>query len=71
MVGRSFSLTVEGRTYEVEIIRPGVISVDGNVFNVEVEDGKVRVGDETFVASLSKDFAVVGGRLYDTEWKVD
>ena len=71
MVKKSFSLTIDGRTYQVEVLRPGVISVDGQVHNVEVSDEGVSVDDELIVASLSEDFAVVGGKLYETEWKVE
>jgi hypothetical protein len=70
MVKKSFALTIDGKTYQVEVLRPGVISVDGNVFNVEIEDNGVRVDDASFVASLSDDFAIVGGKLYETEWQV-
>ena len=69
MVKKSFALTVDGKTYQVEVLRPGVISVDGNVFNVEPDEKGVRVNDESFVASLSEGFAIVGGKLYETEWE--
>jgi hypothetical protein len=71
MVSKSLSLTIDGKTYQVEVIRPGVIAVDGNVFNVEVDGKRVRVDDQELTASLSDDVAVVSGNLYETEWKVD
>jgi hypothetical protein len=69
MVKKSFTLTVDGKTYQVQVLRPGVIAVDGNVFNVETDENGVRVNDESFVASLSEGFAIVGGKLYETEWE--
>ena len=71
MVDKSLSLIIDGKAYQVEVLRPGVISVDGNIFNVEVEENSVRVNDELLTASLSDDFAVVGGKLYETECKVE
>ncbi len=73
MVNRqaSFALTIDGKTYQVEVLRPGMISVDGNVYNVQIEEAEVRVNEESFDASLSEDFAVVGGKLYDTQWSVE
>ena len=70
MVKRSFSLVVDDKTYQVEVLRPGVIAIDGNVYNVEVSERGVFVNDESFTASLSEDFATVGGKLYETEWEV-
>jgi hypothetical protein len=70
-----FDLTIDGRTYRVEVLRrpdgqrPGVISVDGNVYNVERTEDGVKVDDESFVASLCADFGIVNGKLYETEWK--
>lgn len=71
MVSKSLSLTIDGKTYQVEVIRPGVIAVDGNVFNVEVNGKRVRVDDQQLTASLSDDVAVVNGNLYETAWKAD
>ena len=71
MVNKSLALTIDGRAYQVEVLRSGVISVNGNVFNVEVEENGVCVNDESVVASLSEDFAIVGGKLYETEWQVE
>ena len=71
MVSKSLSLIIDGKTYQVEVIRPGVIAVDGNVFAVEVDGRRVRVDDQQLTASLSDDVAVVSGNLYETEWKVD
>jgi hypothetical protein len=69
MVKKALALTIDGKTYQVQVLRPGVISVDGNVFNVEKDENGVRVNDESFVASLSEGFAIVGGKLYETEWE--
>jgi hypothetical protein len=66
---RRFQLTIDERTYDVQIVRPGVISVDGNLFNVERLANGVKVDEESFVASMCTDFAIVGGKLYETEWK--
>ena len=65
----SFALTIDGKTYQVQVLRPGTISVDGNVFNVEKTDNGVRVNDEGYVGSLSEGFAIIGGKLYETEWE--
>jgi hypothetical protein len=62
---------VDGKTYQVEVVRSGTISVDGNVFNVEVDEQGVLVDDERLISSLSAGFAVVGGKLYETEWVVE
>lgn len=70
MVKKSFELTVDGRTYQVEALRPGVLSVDGNVFSVDVTDKGVTVDGEPVVGSLSEGFAIVSGKLYETEWDV-
>ena len=70
MVKKSFALTVDGRTYQVEVLRPGMISVDGNVFEVKVDETGVRINKDELVASLSEGFAIVGGKLYETEWTV-
>jgi hypothetical protein len=69
MVKKSLSLQVDGRTYQVEVLRPGVLSVDGHVLNVEITDKGVSVDGEALVASLSEGFAIVGGKLYETEWE--
>jgi hypothetical protein len=71
MVKRSLSLNIDGRTYQVEVLRPGVLSIDGQIVNVEITDNGVSVEGEPLVASLSKGFAIVGGKLYETEWEVD
>jgi hypothetical protein len=80
---RSFELTIDGKTYQVQILRPAdseghpdtrrpaVIAVDGNVFNVEKSENGVKVGDESFATSLSADLAIVGGKLYEIEWEVE
>jgi hypothetical protein len=64
----SFALTIDGRTYQVQVLRPGTISIDGNVYTVQKTENGVKVGDETFVGSLSEGFAIIGGKLYETEW---
>ena len=69
MVKKTLALTIDGKTFQVQVLRPGVISVDGNVFNVETDENGVRVNDELLVASLSDGFAIVGGKLYETEWE--
>jgi len=69
MVKKSFALTVDGKTYQVEILGSGRISVDGNVYTVELDDKGVRINDEAVTASLSEGFAIVGGKLYETEWQ--
>jgi len=69
MVNKSFELVVDGKSYSVEVVRPGVISVDGNVYNVETTDKGVTVDGESYAGSLSDGFAIVGGKLYETEWK--
>ena len=70
MVNRSLKLTIDGKTYQVELIKPGTISVDGNVFQIEVDDNGVKVDGDEMTASLSEDFAIVGGKLYEAEWAV-
>ena len=47
-----------------------MIAIDGNVFNVEMTSNGVKVDDESFVASMCTDFGIVGGKLYEAEWKV-
>ena len=71
MVKKSLSLNIDGRTYQVEMLRPGVLSVDGQVVNVEITDNGVSVEGEPLVASLSEGFAIVGGKLYETEWETN
>ena len=70
MVKRSLKLTIDDKTYQVEVIKPGTIAVDGNVFQIEVDDNGVKVDGDAMTASLSEDFAIVGGKLYETEWTV-
>jgi hypothetical protein len=65
----SFSLTIDGKSYQVQVLRPGTISIDGIVYTVEKNENGVQVGDETFVGSLSDGFAIIGGKLYETEWE--
>lgn len=67
---KSFVLTIDGTTYRAEILRPGVISVDGNVFHVAKTDRGVSVDGTPVVGSLSEGFAVVSGKLYETEWEL-
>jgi hypothetical protein len=71
MVKKSVSLNIDGRTYQVEVLRPGVLSIDGQVVNVEITDNGVSVEGEPLVASLSDGFAIVGGKLYEAEWKAE
>jgi hypothetical protein len=71
MVNKSFTLSVDGKTYQVDVPGPGMISIDGNVFPIEMTGNGVKVGDEALVASLSQGFAIVGGKLYETEWKTE
>ena len=71
MVKKSFTLNVDGKDYQVKVLRPGMISVDGNVFTVELTDDGVAIDGDAVVASLSDDFAIVGGKLYETEWTVE
>ena len=66
---RSFALTIDDKTYQVQVLRPGTISIDGQVYSVEKTENGVKVGDETFVGSLSEGFAIIGGKLYETEWE--
>ena len=67
---KPFALTIDGQTYQVEILRPGVISVDGNVYHVERTARGVTVDGNPMVGSMSEGFAVVGGKLYETEWRL-
>ena len=69
MVKKSFALTVDCKTYAVELLRPGVIAIDGEVFSVGVNGKGVTVDDDLLSASLSEDFAVVQGKLYEVEWE--
>jgi hypothetical protein len=65
----SFALTIDDKTYQVQVLRPGTISIDGNVYAVEKTENGVKVDDEAFVGSLSEGFAIIGGKLYETEWE--
>ena len=65
----SFALTIDDKTYQVQVLRPGTISIDGHVYTVEKTENGVKVGDEAFVGSLSHGFAIIGGKLYETEWE--
>ncbi len=67
---KSFSLNIDGKDYQVDVPSPGMISIDGNVFAIEITANGVKVGDDTFSASLSDGFAIVAGKLYETEWKI-
>lgn len=69
MVNKSFTLTVDGKTYQVNVPGPGMIAVDGNVFQIEMTPTGVKVNDKALVCSLSQDFAVVAGKLYETTWE--
>ena len=69
MVNKSLTLTIDDRTYQVEVLRPGVLSIDGQVVNVEITEKGVVVEGEPLVASLSEGFAIVGGKLYETAWQ--
>jgi hypothetical protein len=68
---KSFTLNIDGRTYQVEAIRPGVLAIDGAVVQVEISENGVQVDGEPMVAALSEEFAIVGGKLYETDWKVN
>jgi hypothetical protein len=65
----SFALTIDDKTYQVQVLCPGMISVDGNVYTVAKTENGVQVDDDTFVGSLSDGFAIIGGKLYETEWE--
>ncbi len=71
MVNKTLQLTIDGKTYRVDVPGPGMISVDGNVFQIEMTPNGVKVNDKPVVCSLSPDFAVVAGKLYSTGWKTD
>jgi len=71
MVKKSLSLTIDGRTYQVEVLRPGVISVDGSIYSVEMNEKGVVVNDQLMVASLSGGLAIVDGKLFETTWNVE
>ena len=71
MVKRAFKLTIDGKTYQVSVLHPGTISIDGNIFAVEMGERGVRVNGEPLTASLSEGFAIVGSKLYETEWEVE
>jgi hypothetical protein len=64
----SFALTIDDKTYQVQVLRPGTISVNGNVFTVEKTENGVKVDGDAFVGSLSEGFAIIGGKLYETDW---
>jgi len=65
----SFALTIDDKTYQVQVLRPGTISIDGNVYRVGKTENGVSVDGEAFVGSLSDGFAIIGGKLYETEWE--
>ena len=46
MVKKSFSLNVDGRIYQIRVLRPGVLSIDGQIVNVEMTDNGVSVEGE-------------------------
>ena len=69
MVNKSFTLNIDGKAYQVNIPHPGTISIDGNLFTIDITDNGVQVGDECLAGSLSEDFAIVGGKLYEIEWQ--
>jgi hypothetical protein len=69
-VPTSFELIIDGKKYQVQVLRPGVIAVDGNLFNVEMTPNGVKVDGESFVASMCTDFGIVSGKLYETECKI-
>ena len=71
MVNKSFTLNVDGKTYQVDVPGPSMISIDGNVFQIEMTEKGVKVNGEALVASLSEGFAIVGGKLYETGWKTE
>ena len=71
MVKRAFKLTIDGKTYQVSVLHSGAISIDDNIFAVEMEEKGVRINGEPLTASLSEGFAIVGGKLYETEWEVE
>ena len=71
MVSKSFTLDIDGKTYQVDVPGPGMISIDGNVFQIEMVGNGVKVDDEAMIASLSEGFAIVGGKLYEVEWKTE
>lgn len=68
---KSFKLTVDGKAYQVDIPGPGMISVDGNVFKIAIDPKGIQVNDKLLVSSLSQDFAIVGGKLYEVSWKIE
>ena len=69
MVTKSFTLNIDGRTYQVEAVRPGVLAIDGHIVNVQVTEQGVSIDGEPLVASMSDGFAIVGGKLYEAEWE--
>ena len=72
---RVFELGIDGKIYQVQVLRPGVIAIDGNVFNVETTPNGVKVDNELLVASIyadarqSEGLSIVGGKLYETKGK--
>ena len=66
---KSFTLDVDGKTYQVEAIRPGVLAIDGNVVQVEITEKGARIDDEAIAATLSEGFAIVSGKLYEIDWQ--
>lgn len=66
---KSFTLDVDGKTYQVEVIRPGVLAIDGNVVQVEITEQGAQIDDEAIAATLSEGFAIVSGKLYEIDWQ--
>ena len=56
-----------GMTKEEAIDGP-VTDIFGPVAEHAAANG-VKVGDDAFVGSLSYGFAIIGGKLYETEWE--
>ncbi|MBN1936944.1 MAG: hypothetical protein JW934_19945 [Anaerolineae bacterium] len=71
VMSKSFTLTVDGKSYKVDVPSPGMISVDGNVFPIEITGNGVKVNGSNLVSSLSEGFAIVAGKLYETELKTE
>ena len=40
-----------------------------NIYTIEKTENGIKVGEEAFVGSLSDGFAIIGGKLYETEWE--
>lgn len=66
---KSFTLNVDGKTYQVQAIRPGVLSIDGNVVQVKITEQGAQIDDESMAATLSEGFAIVSGKLYAIDWQ--